>query len=83
MFEISREYFIKTIVPDGGGGTVRSSRWRVAAFDGTLLKLVDDHDVESIVNTAGLHFLGAEPVPQQPNTEREDAYKDNPLFGRF
>ncbi len=60
MFEIGKDYRIKTIELDIEGETVSTGVWAVVAHQGTLIKLQNPYSKDIILNTASSHFVSAE-----------------------
>jgi hypothetical protein len=60
MFEVGRDYRIKTIELAPDGETVSESVWKIVAFEGTLIKLQNPHSKDLILNSTSPHFVSAE-----------------------
>ncbi|MGP8232378.1 MAG: hypothetical protein ACLQL2_06890 [Methylovirgula sp.] len=78
MFEIGKEYLIRTIESVDGEWSDGRSVYTVVEVSGTLVKLHNGFKPDRILNTASLHFVGADRIdrktesPELVEIDRDD-----------
>lgn len=77
MFEIGRDYRIRTTEPSAEGWTDSTGVYTVAEVNGTLLRLTNPYSPDLILNTTSWHFHSAELVEAEQRGRRNIVLDDD------
>lgn len=77
MFEVGRDYRIRTIEAGDDGWADSRGVYTVAEVDGTLLRLTNPHSPDLVLNTASWHFHSAELVDRAAPGGRRNIVLDD------